>query len=398
MDYLTPCPIYNNDGYDIANPGNGVSSYSMAQLQHGQDTAGNFDALPTIHLEIHTGSLYQPGDGDCPTSGTLECSDTNPPACIDEADEYPLDEFLEDDMLLLAQRAEVEVFENHMPPASVVRHLDRDSRSVSDYDPSLQHSPQSDSPDQESTLEPTLPWYRNSAISDDLLDEEVDWDAVLTIVKDLPKDPSLMGSREIACSPGIRAPAGITLGELNQSTPVNEDNKPANCFVRPPFPHRAGSPIPELDSQSILGTCFNLAHLISQATHYNQNQQQAIFELYARVTYSSRESMTKKQHFQFVDLLSDTQPCIAGVLTGWRVGSVLDQQSHRFITGIKPKLCWCICKVHRDFMASVGWKMVVKEIREVAWDDIQHAKLTICGDGIDEGEDDHQMPTELPVL
>ncbi|KAI1380365.1 hypothetical protein F4677DRAFT_257695 [Hypoxylon crocopeplum] len=161
-----------------------------------------------------------------------------------------------------------------------------------------------------------------------------------------------------------------------------EDAASLKPFVRPPFPEkvRDRSVVSGLSSDTVLRTCFRIGEMINQATRCLNDHQEVVFELFARVTYSNRESLERKQHFQFIDLFKDQYPYPAGVFTNWRAGSQVDQQSAAFL-GLKdnPKMCWCMCKPVRDRKSPIRLTLVIMTIRETDWAHIEWAKRVVCG-------------------
>jgi hypothetical protein len=63
-------------------------------------------------------------------------------------------------------------------------------------------------------------------------------------------------------------------------------------------------------------TFFNIGELLDAKAKMYWNQPEVIFELFARVVYSSRENFHKKQYFRFQSLLKDCPPHINGALLG----------------------------------------------------------------------------------
>ncbi|UZP37458.1 hypothetical protein NXS19_005274 [Fusarium pseudograminearum] len=61
------------------------------------------------------------------------------------------------------------------------------------------------------------------------------------------------------------------------------------------------------------GSLPNLDHAKTQIF---RNQPEIIFELFARVVYSSRENFHKKQYFRFRSLLKECPPYLNGALLG----------------------------------------------------------------------------------
>lgn len=316
-----------------------------------------------------------------PSSHTLDGleDDVGGAHSFDQSDDYGFDSSLECSMLHMAD-AVYTVLQDHFPPSSMLENLDRDSRSAEEYDRKPQHSPRPISPFNSGT-QPIAPIEGQSLTGDDdFLDEDVDWDAVHTVTNALPKESSSADTREVTS----RLSSEDSPSSEKVPQPPDENSIVSDLFapfVRPPFPEkvRDKTSVPGTSSRTILRTCFRIGHLVNQATHCCQDHQDAVFELYARVTYSSRESLARKQHFQFVDLYKDQQPYPSGSLVGWRVGSLLDRQSQTFVNINAPKLCWCMCKLVRNQRASTGWFIEVLGVRETTWEQIQYAKMILCG-------------------
>lgn len=279
----------------------------------------------------------------------------------DEADiddTYPLDEDIaDDDIIQLLDCTSGLVYENHIPPSSI-QGWHHESQSPMDFDPTLQHTP----PD---------PHHNNLKASEgvevdaleDLLDEDVDWNAVLVntnmIQQQAPTDSCLK--------------TGVT-GRISVTRLAP--------FLRKPFPESISdrASVPGMSSDTILRSCFRIGVMISQTVDCYRRQKDVVFELYARVTYSNREALTRKQHFQFIDLFKDQHPYPTATLTGWRPGSQLENDISSFLdTHDGPRLSWCICKPVKDPKAAIGWTYTVLKIKEVDWEQIRWAKEVICG-------------------
>ncbi len=130
----------------------------------------------------------------------------------------------------------------------------------------------------------------------------------------------------------------------------------------------------------MLRTCFRTGVMINQAARCFDSQQDVVFELYARVTYSNRASLERRQHFQFLDLFKDLRPCPSGALVNWRVGSQLDRQSSAFLSMSNgPKLCRCICKPIKDPIIPNGLYFAILSISETSWKQIEWRKMVVCG-------------------
>ncbi|KAI1366944.1 hypothetical protein F5Y08DRAFT_300096 [Xylaria arbuscula] len=309
----------------------------------------------------------------------------------DSSDVYPLDEgIVDDDLTQLMLPFELEfVKENHIPPLSV-QGWDHGSQSAAEYDPTLKFTPPS--PLEDRNMGTDVPdctpgTSKDDDASEDLLGEDVDWDAVLANTN-IPQEALSATSTEVPryATPTIYAQKPNP-DHANSSHDPQEVSVRLTAFVRPQFPSKVRDrpSVPGLSSDTILRTCFRTGAMISQTACCFNHQQTVLFELYARVTYSSRETLSRKQHFQFVDLFKDQQPYPAATLSNWRADSQLDKDSARFLdTRSGPRLCWCMCKPVRDTKAAIGWTYTVLKIREISWEEVRWAKRIICGDDYEE--------------
>ncbi|KAI1260145.1 hypothetical protein F5Y18DRAFT_406402 [Xylariaceae sp. FL1019] len=301
-------------------------------------------------------------------------------------DEYPLGcDIEEEDMINLLAVPQGAVYETHAPPSSVQQDWDHESRSDVQFDPNLQYS--SPLPSSETSNEgqapSTIATGQCLATNDEsLLDEEVDWHAVYDVADSIEK----RSSSSIYSQPGKRAlMAGRTATSRSNpmivdSTVSADTGMPLSSFVRPPFPDRVRDRpfVPGASATTLLRTCFRIGVMISQTAWSHNHRQDVVFELYARVTYSNRETMSRKQHFQLVDLFKDQQPYPAATLANWKSGTQLEHDSAVFLdTHTGPRLCWCICKPLRDTNAAIGWTYTVLRIKETTWEQIEWAKRVV---------------------
>ena len=307
--------------------------------------------------------------------------DKTPDVRVPNDDEYPLEDLLEEDMTLVAEPAYDCTIEGRMPPSSVARAWDHDSRSAVEYDPRLQYSSPRDS-----NLKGTDVPRRDTGnitgedtgVGDDLLDEDVDWQAVRDITNNMPKDPSLASSGQHEKSQKL---VNNMMQHQHGSASYNIDDSMALMPFPPTIPIETSGLAP-LSSNMLLRTCFRIGEMLSQTVRGHKLRQEMVFELFARVTYSNREPMSKRQYFQFIDLHKDTQPYPTGVLTDWRTTSHLDRQSIAFLnTKECPKLCWCLCRPKRDPKAAIGWTYTILSIKETDWEQVRLAKLVLGGGG-----------------
>jgi hypothetical protein len=87
---------------------------------------------------------------------------------------------------------------------------------------------------------------------------------------------------------------------------------------------RSSAPTKNLNPATLVGqaslkpfkTFFNIEELLDAKAEMYRNQPEIIFELFARVVYSSRENFHKKQYFRLQSLLKDCPPHINGALVG----------------------------------------------------------------------------------
>lgn len=312
---------------------------------------------------------------DFPSSCTLDHEEDDTVRC-NEIDEYGFDDGLEQDMLQLSDIINSNDGDQ-LPPSSVMNDWDRDSRSREEYDPTLQHSSRLPSPEVDNALKAGETSDLDPEAAD-LLDNGVDWDAVYAIVKDLPGDPSLVGSEKICQS---MLPTNTHQGPATSSDSPQANEVALQPFTRPPFPEKVSEEpsIPGVSDNTVLRTCFRIGHMISLAS------QDAVFDVFARVMYSARENLAIKQHFQFADLFKDQHPYPSGTLTGWRVGGRLDRESYVFISTRQPKLCRCLGKLKRDQKASSGWFVEIMAIRQVAWEEIEDARSALSAVKAEDG-------------
>ncbi|KAK4454065.1 hypothetical protein QBC34DRAFT_434261 [Podospora aff. communis PSN243] len=248
------------------------------------------------------------------------------------------------------------------PPLSVIRSMDSGTSHEPVFDPNLPGSPPIKTENRPTTANP-------EAEEEDLLDAEVDWDMIIELLPSLPHDPSL------SMSPREAVPRYLPTPEVQTSQSIPQ-RKP---FVRSPFPTplRDKSPVTGLSRSSILRTCFRIGQILNETKKCFDSHQDVVFELYARVTYSSREKMARVQHFQFMDLCNDHPPYLTGKLNGWKTGSLVDEHSLAFLgsgEGQKAKLCRCICKPVKEKKRDLGWSFSVLAIRQVDWEEIDMMK------------------------
>ncbi|KAI1741418.1 hypothetical protein F4680DRAFT_464476 [Xylaria scruposa] len=298
----------------------------------------------------------------------------------DSSDAYPLDDgIVDDDIVQLLVEASGSVEENHIPPSSI-QGWDHESRSATEYDPNLKYSsPGLEETGTKSANSEQIRSNWQTEASEDLLDEDVDWDAVMVNVDIIQRNSSIAPYLE----PSTSEHRNMCTRKAHDLGSHSNRLRPMTAFVRPPFPDKVRDrpSVPGMSSNTLLRTCFRIDMMIKQTTHCCNHKQDVVFELYARVTYSSRETLARKQHFQFVDLYQDKEPYPAAVLSNWRMGSQLDKNSSAFLdTRSGPRLCWCMCKPMRDSKAAIGWIYKVLNIREIDREQLHWAKRIMCAE------------------
>ncbi|KAH7367487.1 hypothetical protein B0T11DRAFT_275359 [Plectosphaerella cucumerina] len=231
------------------------------------------------------------------------------------------------------------------PPTTVVRNLERNSRHDDNFDPTLQFSPANATPGG------NLP--TQSAV-EELLDEDVDWAMVLSIAD------KTGGSSHTVSTGTIEDRSPV------EPVPPSQTQRP---FVRPPVPAKVHdrTVIPGMSSSVVLRVCFRIGELLS---------------LNAR--YSTRESLSRTQHFQFMDLFTDRQPFPAGTMKNWKPGSIMDQRAQGFLEGGGQKLlCRVVCTMRKQELSGLGWVLDIVSIEQTNWEEITWVRKIVARDDTD---------------
>ncbi|EON69297.1 hypothetical protein W97_08457 [Coniosporium apollinis CBS 100218] len=178
----------------------------------------------------------------------------------------------------------------------------------------------------------------------------------------IPRSSSMPSS----ASPPDEVPT--QLGESNSSRPI----------VRPPFPCQVQdrSPIICLSATSVLRTCFRAGEALNIGCQAVREGRTVIIELYATVRSSFREPDTVTQHFVIGDLFHDRPPYINAVYELWKGVDLWDYDSSRFLEQSDARrMCRCIGQMKRD---DRKWKLLILNIWEASWEDIDYVKDIIC--------------------
>ncbi|EFY91221.1 hypothetical protein MAC_02648 [Metarhizium acridum CQMa 102] len=180
------------------------------------------------------------------------------------------------------------------PPSSVVRAFDVESRFAEDYDPNLQFS----SPQTNESNE-TI-----GSCTSIQSTETVDWEDIRQQASSSQQAVSDVSGCEQ--TPGHRAPLKLRNGHSLLS-PQPSAPTPQASWTAAPVNMRLFNPS---------RTCFRLREITESKAAMMQRQPHAVYNVFARVLYSSRENFFRRQHFQLRDLLSESPPYLTGSLLG----------------------------------------------------------------------------------
>lgn len=193
-----------------------------------------------------------------------------------------------DDEALHGLMDEIFEMETGEPPSSVLRAMDRSSRSADEFDPKLQYSPVSiDSSKKHSTK------------GEQELDYEVDWSPIRQFsrqsTKNASQDGSGAGHQGRVKNSQTEGTSPSTLRSLN-TVPVN--HLPGSLMLRP---HR---------------TFLHISKMLETKASMFRHSDDVVFELFARVLYSRRENFGHIQYFQFGNMFKESSPFLYGALSG----------------------------------------------------------------------------------
>ena len=210
------------------------------------------------------------------------------------------------------------------------------------------------------------------------------------------RPPKLQWNPPTVYTPACSTPRPWTLSSptsvaLSQSSPQLPAPSPtlttpkhsqtsATPFARPPFPSPAlnRSPVLGLSSTSLLRICFRIGEAFNAATQASRLSQDAIVELYARVTSSSREAGI--QHFQFADLFRPEKlPFLIGSYEGWKGVELYETDTRPFLVGVTGKMARAVGRLGREVVGGrLEWRMKVMSVWEVGWEDVKWVKGVVC--------------------
>ncbi|KAN0119964.1 hypothetical protein V8E51_002172 [Hyaloscypha variabilis] len=159
----------------------------------------------------------------------------------------------------------------------------------------------------------------------------------------------------------------------------SHEYKPLQPFARPEFPTliRDRSPITGVSAQTFLRVCFRIGEMFREGARCEALKQDAVIELFARVTFSSREPGTTKQHFQFADLWHDRPPFPNGILINYKMSGLVESESKAFLGADEGTLARCLGRLKRDSKSATGWMLHILNIRLTDWEEIRWTKRIV---------------------
>lgn len=154
-----------------------------------------------------------------------------------------------------------------------------------------------------------------------------------------------------------------------------QDDDMHSPFARPRFPPplRDRSTVTGLSSSSTLRTCFRIGEMLKEGARCAREGQDAVIELFARVTHSSREPNTTRQYFHFADAFHDRPPFANGLLQDFRVSRLVERESHVFLGPEKDCLARCLGRLHKDSQCG-RWTLHILRISKSHWEEVQWTK------------------------
>ncbi|KAI9054373.1 hypothetical protein LZ554_001536 [Drepanopeziza brunnea f. sp. 'monogermtubi'] len=332
------------------------------------------------------------------------------PEIIDLDDEYPLEEGLEEEDMISLPEHFNGVVESFQAPPSLQFPFSDDSMSGEVYDRSLQFSPPKKRPLSASHGKPTdgSSTDANSpskAGNTDLVPGamyEEDWSFIRSNNVDNSNAPPISDraiDRHSAVSAGQVLKRIIPLGPQKRPLPStsaktqqatqksilgltiddSHDYEPLKPFARPDFPDPVADrcPITGVSPQYILRVCFRVGEMFKEGARCDALKQDVVIELFAKVTFSSREQGTTKQHFQFADLWHDRPPFPNGILPNYKGTELVESESRIFVDAGKHMMARCIGRLKRDKKMVTGWLLDIINIRPTDWEEIKWTKRIV---------------------
>jgi hypothetical protein len=335
-------------------------------------------------------------------------------AISEPTDEYDMEKEDEEELLRLADLPEstkpfMNTAERFLHPTSVQEAIYIGSDAGEVYDSCLQFSPPkfgaSSVPLDTSEFAPVHYTNNSSAqspkvrtdLEPPLEREEEDWRLIRSGIEiDLsspaskrvthPPNPVLLSlPTERRVSMQIREQTTRGRGYLSSTLSVADDSneyKKPRPFARPPFPQLMldRCPVVGFSAQPFLRVCFRIGEMYREGARCHELGLDAVIELFTRVGFSSRESGSIKQHFQFLDLWHDRPPFATGILASYKTTGLAESESKVFLNGEGGKMARCLGKLRRDAKSNTGWFLQLINIRETDWEEIRWTRRIVSGD------------------
>jgi hypothetical protein len=340
-------------------------------------------------------------------STTLLVENAPRPNSSDMEDEFPLDEGDEEEMLNLSP-VKTSVVENSQLPASLSYGAEEDQGSGEVYNsilhsspPNLVSSPLLPAKTRDGFRADRLKNAQNDSLDPIPMVEDEDWSFISNDdFRGSQMTVRLPGSQN-RISPSTARPQQLTsalsdtsLAKIIQSRAsstssiaissawMSDDShlyEPLRPFARPDFPAlaRDRSPIVGVSAQTFLRVCFRVGEMFKEGGRCSAMDQDAVIELFARVTFSSREPGTTKQNFQFADLWHDRPPFPSGLLANYKATGLLETESRAFLGSEEGIMARCFGRLKRDSKSSSGWMLHVISIRVTDWEEIRWTRRIV---------------------
>jgi len=330
-------------------------------------------------------------------------------------DEYPMDE-ADEEVFKLSDLMTTGVIEKFQGPASLQYAFGDDPDSGEVYDSSVQSSPPKPQPTPASAKElhtniasaATSP-ARRSDIKALPGGGDKDWNFLRTdhpaehaevqVIFEAPSEPlrprnmvNRAERREYMSSPSPKTLShavdhGATPGSsietylafINWILDDSHEYRPLQPFARPDFPILTcdRSPVTGVSAQTFLRVCFRIGEMFKEGARCEALKQDAVIELFARVTFSSREAGTNKQHFQFADLWHDRPPFPKGILFNYRTSGLVESESKALLGADEGTLARCLGRLKRDSKSETGWMLHIANIRMTDWEEIRWTRRIV---------------------
>lgn len=172
------------------------------------------------------------------------------------------------------------------PPLSVLRDFQSDSSTTQKFDPKLKFSPVKEGEDLA-----VIP--NNDPPSDD-----ISWDEV-AYFKGLSQN-------DVSPCTSFLAPNTLQSSYRRNSSPSTAWTSSGTMDIAPDFSNMRLKPHK---------TFFHLSEMLEAKMSTFKYSHETVFELFARVIYSSRENFGHIQYFQFRDLFEESPPFLSGALS-----------------------------------------------------------------------------------